>query len=161
VSHLQTTVECWSCLSNSGHRRISPAAPIHVGQFWQVEHAYPTQLRGWLVIVLRRHVEALHQVTSDEFRELALVLERTVHALRAVVGCEKEYVACYGELEHFNHVHFHVVARAADMPAHLLGAKSFALLQVSGAGAVQPAEVRTLCESLSAAIVGAAPNSNS
>ena len=142
------SAECRSCLSNSGERRISPGPPIHVSDFWQVEHAYPTKLRGWLVIVLRRHVEALHEVTAAEFRDFALVLERTVRVLRDVLSCEKEYVACFAELEHFKHVHFHVIPRATDLPADLMGTKSFALLQVTESEAVSRAEVRSLCEAL-------------
>jgi hypothetical protein len=97
------------------------------------------------------YVEALHQCDPEEFRELSLVLERSVRGLHNVLGCAKEYAACYAELEHFQHVHFHVVPRAVDMPAHLRGAKSFDLLQASEAEAVPPEDVRTLCASLSAA----------
>jgi diadenosine tetraphosphate (Ap4A) HIT family hydrolase len=122
-----------------------------VSQFWQVEHAYPSQLPGWLVIVLRRHVEALHEIKPEEFRDLTSVLERTVRVLHEVLTCEKEYVACFAELEHFKHVHFHVIPRAADMPAHLLGTQSFALLKVSETDAVPPAEIRWLCGLLSRA----------
>lgn len=148
-----TSSECWSCISNSGERRISPGTPIHVGEHWLVEHAYPTQLPGWLVIVLRRHVEALHEVHPDAFRELAPLLERAVRALRSVVACEKEYVACFAEVEHFKHVHFHVIPRAADMPADVLGTKSFALLKVSEEEAVPPEAIRALCETLRQAFI--------
>ncbi len=82
-----------------------------------MEHAYPSRLLGWMVIVLRRHAESLHELSGDEFQELGEVIERTVRALHRVSSCAKEYVACYAELEHFQHVHFHVVPRAADLPA--------------------------------------------
>ncbi len=36
-----------------------------------VDHAYPTSHLGWLVIVLKRHVEALHELRKEEFVELA------------------------------------------------------------------------------------------
>lgn len=140
--------ECWSCRSNAGEQRISPGPPIHAGEFWQVEHAYPTRLPGWLVIVLRRHAEAFHELDPGEFRELADVLERTVRALRNLLACEKEYVACYAELDHFRHVHFHVVPRAADMPPELLGTRSFALLKVTDSEAVPRDEIHALCETL-------------
>jgi diadenosine tetraphosphate (Ap4A) HIT family hydrolase len=149
-----TAAECRSCLSNSGERRISPGPPIHVSDFWQVEHAYPTKLRGWLVVVLRRHVEALHELTPAEFRDLSGVLERTVRVLYEVVSCEKEYVACFAELEHFKHVHFHVIPRASDLPANLIGTRSFDLLKVSEADSVTRAETLSLCEALNAAFVG-------
>ncbi|HEU4556879.1 MAG TPA: HIT domain-containing protein [Longimicrobium sp.] len=142
------SLECWSCRSNRGEERISPGPPIHVGEFWQVEHAYPTRLPGWLVIVLRRHAEALHELRTEEFGELAHVLERTVRVLHQALACEKEYVACYAEIDHFRHVHFHVVPRAADLPADLLGTNSFALLKVTEAEAVSREEIRALCETL-------------
>lgn len=140
--------ECWSCLSNRGERRISPGAPVHEGEHWVVEHAYPTRLPGWLVAVLRRHAEALHEVRPEEWRELGPLLERAARALRAVVACEKEYVACFAEVEHFEHIHFHVIPRAADLPAELLGTKSFALLKVAEEEAVPRETIRALCESL-------------
>ena len=50
--------DCPVCRANEGIDRISPGAVIYEGRAWQVEHAYPTSLLDWLVIVLRRHVEA-------------------------------------------------------------------------------------------------------
>ncbi len=69
--------ECLSCRGLEGNPRISPGPPIHIGQHWQVEHAYPSQLVGWLVIVLRRHAIALHELSAAEFAELGPLLERT------------------------------------------------------------------------------------
>ncbi len=77
---------------------------------------------GWLVIVLRRHAEALHELSTDEFMELGRVLELTVRALHGKLGPAKEYAACYAEAKGFEHIHFHVVPRARDMPEELLGA---------------------------------------
>ena len=62
--------DCPVCRSNEGVHRISPGVVIYEGQAWLVEHAYPTSLLGWLVIVLRRHSEALHDLTPDEATEL-------------------------------------------------------------------------------------------
>src|SRR5260370_12981866 len=63
--------ECFSCRSISGEKRISPGPYIHEGNYWLVDHAYPTSLKGWLVIVLKRHVEALHELSQEEFKDLA------------------------------------------------------------------------------------------
>jgi len=145
-----TLQTCWTCLSNSGERRISPAPPVHVGRFWQVEHAYPSALLGWLVIVLRRHTEGLHELEAAEFEELGLLIERSTKGLRRVLSCEKEYVACFAELEGFKHVHFHVVPRAVDLPPAFVGTKSFAFLKVSESEAVSSAAVRAFCGELQA-----------
>jgi diadenosine tetraphosphate (Ap4A) HIT family hydrolase len=155
-THIMSSSECWSCRSNTGERRISPGRPIYEGKHWLVEHAYPTLLLGWLVVVLRRHEEALHSVRPEEFTELGEVLHRTVGALHKVVGSQKEYVACYAELDHFRHVHFHVVPRAADLSDQFIGTKSFALLKVAESEAVPPSEIMALCESLRAAFEEAA-----
>src|SRR5262245_9058698 len=141
-------VECYSCRSISGKTRISPGPYIYQGQFWLVDHAYPTRMKGWLVLVLRRHAEALHELTTEEYTEMAALLERTVRLLRRETGCAKEYAVCFAEAEHFNHIHIHVVPRPADLPEELRGPRIFTMLQVSEAGAVPPQEIREFCERL-------------
>jgi diadenosine tetraphosphate (Ap4A) HIT family hydrolase len=140
--------ECLSCLGLLGTPRISPGPPIYVGTYWQVEHAYPSKLVGWLVIALRRHAVALHELTSAEFTELGSVLELTVRALHGALGPAKEYAACYAEAHGFEHIHFHVVPRAHDMPEELMGAGSFELIRVSKSDAADPMVVKVFCESL-------------
>ena len=147
------TAQCRSCLGLKGTPRISPGPPIHVGEFWQVEHAYPSRLVGWLVIALRRHAVALHELTSAEFIEFGAILERTVRALHDTLGTAKEYVACYAEQQGFEHIHFHVVPRAGDLPEEFRGADSFAFLRVSLTEAADPDEVRRFCERLQARII--------
>ena len=105
---------------------------------------------GWLVIVLRRHAIALHDLTSEEFAELGPVLEMSVRAVHDALGSAKEYAACYAEAQGFEHIHFHVVPRAHDMPDALMGAGSFELLRVTKSEAVDPEEVKAFCESLRA-----------
>ena len=63
-------MDCLTCKSISGEKRISPGPTIHEARFWYIEHAYPCKLKGWLVLVLKRHVEALHDLTQEEFLEL-------------------------------------------------------------------------------------------
>lgn len=141
-------MECWSCKSNSGEKRISPGPTIFEGEYWLVEHAYPVKTLGWLVIVLKRHAEALHEFTAEEFSELAQIQHRLTRLLFEELNCEKEYVSCYAETEHFYHIHFHVFAKPPDFPDALKGGKSFALLKVTLEEAVAPAEVISFCESL-------------
>lgn len=140
--------ECWTCLSNSGVRRISPGQTIYEGQFWLVEHAYPTALKGWLVIVLKRHTESLHTLTQAEFTELGVIQARACHLLHQLLKCEKEYVMCVAEAEHFTHVHFHVVPKPHNLPDALKATKIFAMLKVPVEDAVPPEEVSASCEML-------------
>ena len=141
-------MECWTCRSNSGEKRISPGPTIFEGNYWFVEHAYPVKMIGWLVIVLKRHAEALHELSTGEFMELAQIQDKLVHLLHAELRCEKEYVVCYAELEHFRHIHVHVFAKPHDLSEELRGGGSFALLKVSREEAVPPGKIIEFCELL-------------
>ncbi|MBL8055680.1 MAG: hypothetical protein JNK29_03230 [Anaerolineales bacterium] len=139
-------MDCWTCQSNSGARRISPGPTIWQGAYWRVEHAYPVAITGWLVIVLNRHAEALHDLTPAEFAELAHVQARLTRLLHEQLGCEKEYLACYAEAEHFAHIHFHVLAKPKDLPDEFKGGRSFALLKPTEASLVAPEAIQAFCE---------------
>ena len=141
-------MECWTCQSNTGEKRISPGPTIFEGKYWLVEHAYPVKTIGWLVIVLKRHAEALHELAAEEFTELAQVQAKLAHFLYEELHCEKEYISCYAETEHFYHIHFHVFAKPFNFPDELKGGKSFALLKVSAEEAVPPDEIIAFCELL-------------
>ena len=66
---------------SSRNPAYSPGPYIYEGRSWVVDHAYPTSLKGWLVIVLKRHVEALHDLTHEEFRELADIQYRLAQVM--------------------------------------------------------------------------------
>lgn len=141
-------MECWTCKSNAGEKRISPGPTIFEGQYWLVEHAYPIKAIGWLVIVLKRHAEALHELTTEEFTELAQLQGQLAHFLHEELNCEKEYVSCYAESEYFHHIHFHIFAKPFHFPEELKGGGSFALLKVTPEEAVPPQEIISFCERL-------------
>jgi diadenosine tetraphosphate (Ap4A) HIT family hydrolase len=140
--------ECWTCRSNSGKQRISPGATIYSGQYWLVEHAYPARRKGWIVIVLKRHVEALHELTANEFSELGMIQARLLKLLHEATHCQKEYIACYAELEHFRHVHIHVFAKPHDLPKEWYGGSSFEILHVSAEETVPRDEISAFCDLL-------------
>jgi diadenosine tetraphosphate (Ap4A) HIT family hydrolase len=100
------------------------------------------------VIVLKRHAEALHELTSEEFAELTQIQARLIPLLHEELHCEKEYVSCYAEMDHFRHIHFHIFAKPFHLPDELKGGGSFALLKVSPEAAVSPAEIISFCELL-------------
>lgn len=141
-------MECWTCKSNTGENRISPGPTIFEGKYWLVEHAYPVKTIGWLVIVLKRHAEALHELTPEEFMELAQIQSKLIHLLHEALNCEKEYVSCYAETEHFYHIHFHVFAKPANLPEELQGGRSFALLKVTPEEATPARGIIGFCELL-------------
>jgi diadenosine tetraphosphate (Ap4A) HIT family hydrolase len=68
-------------------------------------------MKGWLVLVLRRHVEALHELTHEEFWELAELQARFARLLKQEMDVEKEYSVCFAEVEGFHHIHFHLIAK--------------------------------------------------
>lgn len=150
-------MDCWTCKSNSGEERISPGPTIYEGSYWLVEHAYPVKMVGWLVIVLKRHAEALHELTSDEFTELAQIQAEIIPLLHEELHSEKEYISCYAEMDHFRHIHLHVFAKPSDLPDELKGGRSFALLKTTAEDAIPAAEIITFCELLKARF-GAAPH---
>jgi diadenosine tetraphosphate (Ap4A) HIT family hydrolase len=139
------TVACPICRSNDGTERISPAAPIHEGEHWIVEHAYPSALLGWLVLVLKRHAESLHDLSRAEAAELGTLQWAVSKALATLTGCVKEYSVFFAEGPGFQHVHVHMVPRAGDLDASLRGGRAFALLQVSRRDSVPAKAVAEFC----------------
>ncbi|MEO6458764.1 MAG: hypothetical protein ABIO92_10925 [Chloroflexia bacterium] len=141
-------MECYSCKSNSGERRISPGPTIYEGEYWYVEHAYPVRMKGWLVLVLKRHAEALHELSAEEFVELGVLQGAVTKLLHAEIGTQKEYTMCFAEADHFNHVHLHVVAKAHDLPHELRGPRIFAMLKTDEGDPLPPEEIAEFCNHL-------------
>ena len=103
---------------------------IHRTQYWDVVHSYNTSLVGWLVLVSRRHIEAIADLTPDEAAECGTLLRQTSIALQKVTGCAKTYVFQFAEHPEHPHVHFHVVPRMTDQPEDRRSTKIFAYLGV-------------------------------
>jgi len=129
-------------------RRDAGAAPpwdsIHRTEFWDIVHSYNTALPGWLVIVARRHIEALHELTLPEAEELGVLIRQVSVALRDVTGCRKTYVIQFAEAAEHPHVHFHIVPRMADQPEAYRSIKVFAYLGVSEAERVSEARMNEI-----------------
>ncbi|MDO8593074.1 MAG: HIT family protein [bacterium] len=141
-------MECYSCKSISGEKRLSPGPTIYESEYWYLEHAYPCALKGWLVLVLKRHVEALDKLDKDEFSELGRLQEKTIKILKQEMNCEKEYVMCLAEHENFRHIHVHIIAKPDNLPAELTGAKIFAMLKPEQKTPLPPEQVKELCGKL-------------
>ena len=109
----------------------------------------PVKLPGWLVAVLRRHVEAVHELSEAELVELGRLLALCSRALHAELQCEKEYVSVYAESPGFNHVHVHIIPRSPNLAGELKGPRIFALLSNAiPEEAVPPDQVAVLCRRL-------------
>ena len=107
---------CKSC--QLMRRRDMGAAPpwdsIYRSERWDLVHAYNTSLLGWLVLVARRHIEALDEMTPAEATELGALLREVSLALKHVTGCRKTYIMQFAESAEHPHAHFHIVPRLPD-----------------------------------------------
>ena len=116
---------CSSCQAIQGLISLTITPRILETPHWIVEHAHPTSIKGWLVMVLNRHCSALHQLTAEEFEEFSKLMPLLCQALHEILKTEKEYVVQFAEGEGFNHVHFHVIARLPDWLVSLKGRRVF------------------------------------
>ncbi|MEU5764658.1 HIT family protein [Streptomyces asoensis] len=124
-----TTPDCYTCGKEAAFADLPPRERVAYDEHWRVAHALGTALPGWLVLLPRRHVTAVHDLTDAEAAALGTWQVELSRALRSVTGCAKTYVVQFAEAEGFSHVHFHVVPRAADLPPHHRGAGVFELLR--------------------------------
>lgn len=121
---------CYTCELTA--RRDAGEAPLWDAIYrtpeWDVVHSYNTALPGWLVLVARRHMAAIDEMTDDEAVALGLLIRRVSVALKDVTGCAKTYVMQFAEAAGHAHVHFHIVPRMADQPEERRSTKIFGYL---------------------------------
>lgn len=129
---MTTTQPCMTCelIDRRDRGEAPPWDMIHRADHWDLVHAYNTSLPGWLVLVARRHVAAIDELTEEEATELGVLLRRSSAALRQVVGCVKTYVCQFAEQAEHPHVHFHIVPRMAGQPDDRRGPRVFGYLGV-------------------------------
>ncbi|MGI5237299.1 HIT family protein [Dactylosporangium sp. CA-139066] len=123
-------VTCLSCANNERIDELPPRELVGADALWRTSHAFDTDLPGWMILVPRRHVTAIHDLTDEEAAALGSWQVRLSRALRAVTGCAKTYVVQFAEQEGFEHVHFHVVPRMPDQPDELRSYRIFGRLGV-------------------------------
>ncbi len=93
--------------------------------YWDLAHSFNSSLEGWLVLILRRHASAVAELEEVEALELGQLLRAVSQALSEVTGCVKTYLAQFAEDPQHQHVHVHVVPRAADLPETDRGTRVF------------------------------------
>lgn len=104
---------------------------IYRTKYWDVVHSYNTSLPGWTALVLRRHAEAVAELSPQESVELGRLITATSQALQQVTHCLKTYVIQFAEAAEHPHVHFHIIPRMADQPDDRRGPLIFGYLGVS------------------------------
>ena len=107
---------CHSCerINDRDKGTAPPWDNIYRSEHWDVAHAYNTSWLGWTVLVLRRHVEAIDELSAEESADLGALLQQVSRALKLNTGCIKTYVMQFAEAASHPHVHFHVAPRMPD-----------------------------------------------
>jgi diadenosine tetraphosphate (Ap4A) HIT family hydrolase len=121
--------DCYACSKEARFDDLPPRECVSFDQYWRVAHAINTSVPGWLVLLPRRHVTAVHDLTDAEAAALGAWQVNLSRALRSVTGCVKTYVVQFAEADGFAHVHFHIVPRMADLPPEQRGPGVFGLLR--------------------------------
>lgn len=144
--HAPLSSDCLTCELVT--RRDAGEAPlwdaIYRTPFWDLVHSYNTSLPGWLVLISRRHLAAVDEMTEAEALELGALLRQVSLALKQVTGCQKTYVIQFAEAAEHPHVHFHIVPRMADQPEDRKGPKIFGYLGVPDDERVSEAQMNEI-----------------
>ncbi|MFJ8975934.1 HIT family protein [Streptomyces sp. NPDC102282] len=149
-----TTPECYACVQEARFDELPPRERVDFDRHWRVAHSFTTSVPGWLVLLPRRHVTAVHDLTDEEATTLGAWQIRLSRALRGVTGCEKTYVVQFAEAEGFAHVHFHIVPRTADLAPEHRGPGVFELLRASEHERVTAGQADRMATSLRARLRG-------
>ncbi|MFJ8857642.1 HIT family protein [Streptomyces sp. NPDC102451] len=123
-----TAPDCYVCGREAQFGELPPRECVVFDELWRVAHAFDTAVPGWLVLLPRRHVTAVHDLTDAEAAALGTWQVKLSRALRSVTGCVKTYVIQFAEAEGFAHAHFHIVPRMPGLPPEQRGAGVFGLL---------------------------------
>ena len=108
--------DCYACQQNGiPPEELPPRELIFDDGNWRVVHAFGSAIPGWLVVVCRRHVTSISQLTPQEAVALGPLLVSLSGALEEIFSARKAYVAFLAETEGFEHLHIHVVPRKEDM----------------------------------------------
>jgi diadenosine tetraphosphate (Ap4A) HIT family hydrolase len=147
--------ECYTCtLLEQRERGGRPLwDDIYRTRFWYVVHAYDSALPGWLVLVARRHIEAVAELTPEESAELGSLITLVSQVLQSVTGCLKTYVIQFAEAAGHPHVHVHIVPRMAGIPEERRGPRIFGYLGAAEAERVPEAAMDALAAQVRALLV--------
>jgi diadenosine tetraphosphate (Ap4A) HIT family hydrolase len=128
VTLVPTTNGCYTCSQEHLFDLLPIRERIAFDDYWRTAHAIGTALQAWLVLVPRRHVTSVADLTDAEAEGLGSWQVRLSRALHEVTGCAKTYVVQFAEAEGFAHVHFHIVPRLLDQPEDRRGPAVFSYL---------------------------------
>lgn len=120
----QLRADCPFCeITASLSAETPPRERVYLSNGWRVR-AHRSGLRGWTLVIPRRHIESLHELTDDEAAELGLLLRDLTDVYVRTLGAQKSYVMQFAEGT--RHAHFSVAPRMPDLPPDRIGAKASA-----------------------------------
>lgn len=115
--------------------RDSGEAPLWNNIFrtdhFDVVHAFNSYLPGWIVLVARRHISAIDEMTTVEAGESGILIRQISLQLKSILGCSKTYLMQFAEQSGHSHVHFHIVPRMENIPDENKGVNIFNYLGAS------------------------------
>jgi diadenosine tetraphosphate (Ap4A) HIT family hydrolase len=123
-------------------------------EHWDLVHSFDTSLLGWLVLIARRHIEALAELTDAEAASLGLLVRDVSQALQRALACQKTYVVQFAEAKEHPHVHVHVIARMPDLPNEARGPGVFRYLGRPKTERVPESDRDRLAQQLRALLIG-------
>lgn len=150
-------MDCYTCHNNQQIDTLPTRENVAADDHWRIAHAFDTTLPGWLVLVPRRHVASIAELTDAEAASLGTWQVQLSRALRAVTGCTKTYLMQFAEKEGFAHVHFHVVPRMPDLPDDRRGPAIFGYLGAAEGQRLDEAHQDEIAEAIRAQLEYAGP----
>jgi diadenosine tetraphosphate (Ap4A) HIT family hydrolase len=118
--------DCYPCRVNGQPVAELPSRErVFDDGHWRVAHAFGSAMPGWMVVVARRHVTSMGQLTGAEGAALGPLLVALSRALERTLDVPRTYVALFAEAKGFAHLHVHVVPRRPDLPHGQRGPRIF------------------------------------
>ncbi|HSH01646.1 MAG TPA: tyrosine-protein phosphatase [Anaerolineae bacterium] len=124
---------------------------------WDLVHSYNTSLPGWLVLIPRRHVESIANLTPDEYNTLGPLLHHTSQALKTNTNCRKTYIVQFADHPQHPHVHFHIIPVMNDQPDTHRGPNIFNYLRTPQTEHLQPPAMNDIANQIRAYLTTAYP----
>jgi hypothetical protein len=92
--------DCYACQHNLQELSALPSRErVYDDGRWRVAHAFTSALLGWMVVVPRRHVVSMAQLTAGEATAVGPLLAGLSRGLERNLGARKAYVAFFAEAE--------------------------------------------------------------
>jgi len=154
-----TNADCHSCRQNNQPLAELPSRDrIFDNGLWRVAHAIGSALPGWMVVIARRHVRSLSELTASESATLGPLLASLSRVLEQELGARKAYVAFFAEAEGFAHLHLHIIPRLDSLADDHQGPRIFHYLDQPPDGWVSPTAMDQIADRLRTLLAEQLPN---